>query len=390
MLISSKVEHAVASLARSTDLCPRGKEVLQLWANAVTTSNIADYNTARYSLGEALADHVQRLVIVSPLTSWQEAHLNVLVFSPCYQQYEEVKRQWPQSIPLLPLHFPVELEAGIGPYATGRHLVLFLNNAAPKGKYLSDSPCLSLEFLTTWCARWDSAMDWFNPVLDPLMKDYMQELTESKYRRNHAILESILAHEIGHIDGLWPIFPTPPDFELSAIKSIPIAQQSKFKIISSALADIAADVSHVHAVTDEALFSSVIYHLSNLRYCWSLEDCRPNSIWKPLTRDSDCLAGALIASSVIMAGDKSSPCLSQTYIREGFYNVERTLRKIISDIELGCMETSFNLLDFQIPTHVRNLLDMTLRSANLNFEKRLPMQDKLKLSLLNFLDDLKP
>jgi hypothetical protein len=360
MLRSSKTECAVASLARSADLCPRGKEVLELWTNAVITSNIDDYNMARYSLVEALADRVKRLAIVSPLTSWKETHLNVLVFSPCYQQYDEVKQQWLENIPLIPLHFPVELEAGIGPYSTGRHLVLFLNNAAPRGNHLPDDLCLSLEFLTTWHARWDSAMDWFTPVLDPLMKNYMQELTESKYRRNHAILESILAHEIGHIDGLWPMSSTPPDFELSALKSIPIAQQSKFQIISSTLADIAADVAHVRTVTDEALFSSVIYHLSNLRYCWSLEDYCPNVIWGPLTRDSDCLAGALIASSVIMAGDKSYPCLSQAYIREGFYNVEKNLKEIISDIKLGCVETSLNLLDFQIPTHVRNLLDMTL------------------------------
>jgi hypothetical protein len=390
MLRSSKIEYAVARLARSADLCSRGKEVLELWTNAVITSNIDDYNKARYSLAEALAARIKRLAIVSPLTSWKETHLNILVFSPCYQQYEEIKRQWSQKIPLLPLHFPVELEAGVGPYSTGRHLVLFLDSAAPRGKYLPDSLCLSLEFLTTWCARWDSVMEWFNPALDPLMRDSLQELNENKCRRSHAILESILAHEIGHIDGLWPMSPTPPDFELSALKSISAAQRSKFQVISSALADVAADVAHFRTVTDEALFSSVIYHLSNLRYCWSLEDYCPDAIWDSLARDSDCLAGALIASSVIMAGDKNYPCVSQAYIREGFYDVEQTLKKIISDIKLGCMETSFNLLEFQIPAHVRSLLDMTARSANLNFEKRLSMQDNLKLELLDFLDNLKP
>ena len=390
MLNSSRMERSLTKLARAAGLCQRGEDVLATWANAVMTSNIADYNMARYSLVAALGNRVERLAIVAPLISWKTTYLNILVFRPCYQEYEEVKQKWTENIPLLPLHLPVELEAGIGPYATGRHLVLFLDSAAPRGDNLPQSFCLSLEFLTTWRARWDVAIDWLTPVADPLMKDYMQELADSEYRKNHAILESILAHEIGHTDGLWPIFPRHPNFELSAFVSVPNSQESTFRVICSALADIAADIAHAHTVTTDSLVSSVAYHLLNLRCCWQLETFTPGISWEPLAKDSDCLAGALVALSVVMAGTNSQPYLTQASIREGFYHIEQTLQKLIADIKCGCTETAFKLLQMPIPSHLRNLLNMTLPLSNVSFEKRLPMQDSLKLLSLEFLTELKP
>ena len=389
MLKSSKMEYALTKLARAAGLCQRGKDVLATWANAVMTGNIADYNMARYSLVAALGARVERLAIVAPLISWKTTHLNILVFRPCYYEYEEVKQQWPDNVPLLPLHLPVELEAGIGPYATGRHLVLFLDSAAPRGDNLPQSVSLSLELLTTWRTRWDIAIDWLTPVADPLMKDYLQEFADSESRKNRAILESILAHEIGHTDGLWPIFPSHPNFELSAFASVPISQEAVFRVICSALADIAADIAHAHTVTSDGLVSSFVYHLLNLHRCWQLEPFTPEIIWKPLAKDSDCLAGALVALSVVMAGTNSQPYLTQASIREGFHDVEQTLQELIADIKCGCTETAFKLLQIPIPSHLRNLLDMALPLSNISFEKKLPMQDSLKLMLLEFLTELK-
>ncbi len=390
MLKSSKMEYALTKLARAAGLCQRGNEVLATWANAVMTGNIADYNMARYSLVAALGDRVERLAIVAPLISWKTTHLNILVFRPCYQEYEEVKQQWAENIPLLPLHLPVELEAGIGPYATGRHLVLFLDSAAPRGDNLPQSACVSLEFLTTWRTRWDVAIGWLAPVAEPLMKDYLQELANSEFRKNRAIMESILAHEIGHTGGLWPIFPRHLDFELSALASVPISQESTFRVICSALADIAADVAYAHTVTSDALVSSVAYHLLNLHHCWQLEPFKPGISWEPLAKDSDCLAGALIGLAVVMPGTNNDPYLTQASIREGFYHVEWTLQKLIADLKCGSTETAFRLLQMPIPSHLKKLLDMTLPFSNINFEKRLAMQDILKLLLLEFLTELKP
>lgn len=377
-------------MAQAAGLCQRGQEVLEIWANAVITGDIYDYDIARHSLVAALKDRVKRLAIIAPLISWNTTHLNILVFSPCYQKYEEVKQKWHGNIPLLPLHLPVELEAGIGPYATGRHLVLFLDSAAPHTDNLPESASLSLELLTTWCARLDVVIDWLTPIADPLMKNYIQEFAGSSSRKSLAILESILAHEIGHTNGLFPIFPRPSYFDSLNITSLTVSQKATFRVICSALADIAADVANSHTVTSDALFSSVAYHLFNLHRCWQLEPFTPGISWNSLAKDPDCLAGTLISLSIVMDKTNGQPYLTQTSIREGFYHVEQTLQKLIADIKCGYTETVFGLLQMQIPSHLGNLLDMTLPVSNICFEKRLPMQDSLKLLLLKFLSEFKP
>jgi hypothetical protein len=281
-----KVKNSLAKLVRAVGLCHRGQEVLEAWLQAVMTNDPADYNMARYYLVMALHDRVERLVIVAPLLSWKTSHLNILVFHPYYEEYAAVQKKWIDDIPQLPLHVPIELEAGIGPYTTGRHLVLFLDSSVPHGEKLPHSMRLSLELMNTWYSRLRFAIDWLAPIAEPAIQACMKELINCKSLEINAILESILAHEIGHVHSLWPVFPQRPNFELVAV--VPTHQRSRFQTACSALADIAADIAHTATATRDSLLITVSYHLLNLLSTYSYAGGFSLNL---LQQDSDFLAG---------------------------------------------------------------------------------------------------
>ena len=271
MLNSSKIERAFDKLSEEAELCQRGKQVSAAWINATITGNVADYNIARYHLVSALKDHVKRFIIVAPLMSWKTENINILVLSPYYKDYDDVKQICSIKKNWLPFHLPVELEAGLGSFATGNHLILFLDKLIPCGKSILKNDRLSFEFLNSWRARWDVATNWLTPVVEPSIKNYMQNIAFNDHRQLRVILGSILTHEMGHIDGLWPIFPEHPNFEISAFANISPCQKKVFRVICSALGDISADVAYTNVATNDFFIPSVVNHLLNFRYCWQLE-----------------------------------------------------------------------------------------------------------------------
>lgn len=369
-----EVKAAAERLSHATSLCRRAERGLEYWIEASITGDVDSYAKAHRSLAEALRERVRRLVIVSPLPSWQEKHLNALVIHPLYEEYEKVKRAWKgPKPPQLPLHFPVEIEAGIGPYATGRHLVLFFENAIPGRNLLPVEDHVGFEFMPTWRIRMETAIPLLMQVAEPALRDQLERMAWSQAETDAAILESILAHETGHTCGQWQIFPRPPEFVDSAFERVPEEHLATFQVICDALAEASADAANVSDLSAGALIAMFSYHLMNLRHCWQLTPATESG-WAPLLTDVDCLSGALVWSSALQpVGCNPSP-LACDALREGLLKVADVVRTTISSIRGGHLDSAFGLTRFGLPPHFVTLLGSCPTQNLRTYDSRLHFQ----------------
>ncbi len=352
----------------------------------MAASSIDKYHEAHHALGEALSSRVGRLCIVAPLRSWDSTEMNVLVFSPLYQEFDVVRKSWDKTVPSLPLHLPVELDAGVGPYATGRHLVLLLNKVAPAGKWITRSAQMSLEFITTWEHRLDAMIPWLANRADSHTRNWLQNISDDKVRRIRAIIESILAHEIGHTTGLLPIFPKLPAFIRSVLLSIPEARRPALRHIFNALGDLTADVANLQKVTDDVLLMTTAYHFYNLYHCLELEPTVSEGRWEILTRDPDCLGAILVYSAIIKAENAGASVIASSSIRQAFRDLNLDIERILYDLKCGHTESAFELLELSRYTDLKWLLKGRHPASESCFENRMSIQKIVGTALVEFLE----
>jgi hypothetical protein len=379
-------KHNISELARAADLCRPGQAALTAWAQACITNCPDDYLQAHSSLAAALRNRAQRIAVIAPLTSWRSIHLSVLVFRPVYAAYEEVQRAWPMPIPELPLHLPVELEAGVGPYATGRHLVLFFENASPAGDLIPASERVGIEFLNTWRARWKMALPWLMGFASPVLRAHLASLEQDEGISQRAILESILAHEVGHAQGLWPISAEQTAAINRLLETVPVPQHQLLRVVCNALSDLAADTANVGVMTDNALIAVLVYHLLNVAYC--LQECPAlaGEYWEPLGEDLDCLGGVLVAEAVLKAMDVNLISLAPEHIRKGLLDVFCLVTHAVTAVCRGDARAVAEISQAQISPSLRQLLDSSpAPMPAADFQRRLPLQRELLPVILNCL-----
>lgn len=379
-------KHSINELAQAADLCTVGRDVLGAWAKAYLTGKPDDYLKAHKSLETALRERTPRIAVIAPLVSWKSEHPNVLIFRPVYSEYEEVKRAWNEPLPELPPHWPVELEAGAGPYATGRHLVLFFENAAPEGSRIPAAERVGVEFLNTWRARWKAAIPWLMNFASPAFRTRLAILEQDEGVSRRAILESILAHEVGHGRGLWPISTEQTEMVNLLLESQPVLQIPVLRVVCNTLSDLAADTSNAGVMSNDALIAVLIYHLLNITGCWRERPTQACENWPPLSDDSDCLGGVLVASAVLDAAGSNQGGFSQEHIRKGLLELSCLVERAIVSVRNGDVRAVVELAHKQISPLLRQLLDSSPRRLLAeDFQQRLPLQNDLLPVMLNCL-----
>lgn len=378
----------VEMVSRAAGLCVRAKEVFECWVEASVTGDVNDFARAHRCLADALRERVERLVVIAPLLSWRERHFNALVLRPSYREYESVKQGWRGPKPAsLPLHFPVEVDAGVGPYATGRHLVLFFESAMPGGDLVPTEDHVGFELLPTWRERVEQAVPWLMTIAVPQLHEMLEQMAGSESRTGTAILESILAHETGHTCGQWVIYPHRPMFEEEAVRRVTEQDLGTFQVICGALAEVSADEANVASLSDEAVVLVFAYHLMNLLHCWRLSPATKTE-WEPLRSDVDCLSGALIWTSTLYAVGSESRCLTIDVLRNGLANVGAVVRRIIADIRSGSIKSAFELTRLSLPPLVGALLDTGPHPIGRSYESRLPLQKYLSPLLYDCISEI--
>ena len=353
------MKRLLRGIANAADLSKREQELLAAWVQATQSHRANDYAKAHEALRVALEGGLERLVLVAPLKTWGQPIINVLLLKPVHSKFLEIKSTWGDKLPALPSHFPVEIVAGVGPYSSGGHMVLFTSSIALNGA--TENNPIGLEFINVWRARLAVALPWLANLSDSALSSRLQSLAADKECLDRAVLSSILCHEAGHVEGPLPIFGSEDKVSALRMKWAEYApNEEAIDVTIAMLSDLSADVAFVGLLSLDSLAVVVAYHLMNLLHCWNNEPYEPAN-WKPMRTDPDGLGGAIVAEALMK--HRQNGFITSSTINATFGDLRHVVNGITAAIANGQLGKVLELTKNSLSSEVQRLLTMPIADA---------------------------
>jgi hypothetical protein len=294
---------AAREIAKHANLSNAAQTVLLRWLECLIRRDVNLLEEARKGTLEIIAQGIERIALPLPLMSAGIVKINALVVSPCYDAYAKP--------PELPLFFPAILEAGVGPYASGQHLILSFDKLALGEQSTAAASRGGFEFLHAWELRLSVTLPALFEVADIPMRKLITALKSDSTRLKSAVFAAILHHERGHaiLEAA-----TNNGYYAHAGQWCSTLTDDPWKVACrDAISDLQADLTLAAEASDETLVLTLAYQLYNLRHASAFPPTL--DFGQPGVGDPDFLAGIFLCISSSRVVRKSPGWLNISFLR---------------------------------------------------------------------------